>query len=155
MQPLMTTQRNIQTETKAEFSLGYLLMKNEQYVDALFFWLSQQEKENAVIQYNTALCYFFAKDFSQAKANIELCIRNIKIQSYIQRNTAINQLLETEAQSTNYLNPLLSASLTLCPELVLLRANRLLYDICVQMGDVQTAQRIADTLANKRFSNIN
>lgn len=141
-------------DQSTDFSVGCLLMSNEQYVDALLFFQSQ-DTENPVVQYNKSLCYFFAKDFSQARENIEKCIRNVKILFPVQRNAAINKLLEIEAQSANYLNPLLSASLTLCPELVLLRANRLLYDICVQTGDNETAKRIANTLANKHFSNIN
>ncbi|GHU72718.1 hypothetical protein FACS189413_16200 [Bacteroidia bacterium] len=137
-----------------DFSAGCLLMNNGQYVDALLFFQSQ-DTENTVVQYNKSLCYFFANDFRQARENIEKCIRNIKILLPVQRNAAINQLLETEAQSANYQNPLIGESLTLCPELVLLRANRLLYDICVQTDDNETAKRIADTLANKHFSNIN
>jgi len=139
--------------TADNFTIGYLLMHNAQYTDALLFW-SSQDKGNAAVQYNTALCHFFAKEYSFAKENIENSIRNIRISNPIQRNAAINNLLEIEAQSDNYLNPLISASLNFCPELVLLRANRLLYDICLQLGDTQTAQRIASTLANKHFSNV-
>ena len=136
-----------------QFTVGYLLMHYAQYVDALLYW-SSQDKENVVVQYNTALCCFFAKDYACGKTTIENCIRNIQISNPIQRNTTINNLLEIEAQSENYLNPLLSVSLIVCAELVLLRANRLLYDICLQLGDTITTQRIASTLANKKFANI-
>ena len=135
------------------FTVGYLLMHHAQYVDALLYW-SSQDKENAVVQYNTALCCFFAKDYACGKTTIENCIRNIQISNPIQRNTAINNLLDMEAQSENYLHPLLSVSLIFCAELVLLRANRLLYDICLQLGDTVTTQRLATALANKNFANM-
>lgn len=135
------------------FTIGYMLMYNAQYVDALLYWRSQ-DKENTAVQYNTALCCFFAKDYACGKESIEICIRNIRITNSIQQNSAINNLLEMEAQSDNYLNPLLAVSLSMCAELVLLRANRLLYDICLQLGDTVTAQRIANTLVNKKFANI-
>jgi hypothetical protein len=66
----------------------------------------------------------------------------------------LNNLLETEAQSDNYLRPLVSESLQFCPELVLLRANRLLYDIAVKLNDLPTIQRLKSLLASKHFSNI-
>ena len=140
----------------ADFVTGYLLMLNQQYVDALLFWQNMVSiAPVAVAYYNSALCYFFAMDFLQAKTQTELCIRNIPApHPPVSRHTAINHLLEMEAQSDNYLKPLVSASLEHCPELALLRANRLLYDICVRLEDVQTALRIARTLEHKHFSNI-
>jgi hypothetical protein len=145
-----------QGDIAADFVTGCLLMHNQQYVDALLYWqhIASTAPVSAVC-YNSALCCFFAKDFLQAKTQIELCIRNIQTpHSPLNRNATINHLLAIEAQSDNYLRPLIPASLDLCPELALLRANRLLYDICLRLEDTQTAQRIARTLEHKHFSNI-
>ncbi|MDR1414608.1 MAG: hypothetical protein LBI96_02250 [Odoribacteraceae bacterium] len=136
-----------------DLSAGYRLMTNQHHVDALLFWLSR-DQENTVVQYNTALCHLLAGDPVRARERLEACIRNIRITRPIPANAATNNLLQAEARSANYKNPLSPESLTLCPELVLARANRLLYDTCLQQGDDTTARRLAATLAHKQYSNI-
>ncbi|MBZ3936031.1 hypothetical protein [Methanimicrococcus blatticola] len=144
------------------FETGMTLMQNGADADAfLLFSKLAADENNIAVQYNLALCHYFAGENQSAFEKAEKAFSVIKKKAPVPKNplTAQNTftvLSQSEAGQTDYLKPMPQKLPELLPDAAKRNILRLLIDICAALRNWDAVMNYAGSLQpfEKNYENV-
>lgn len=144
------------TDIKEKFTTAYGLFTTGFIADSYIIFKELAPQKHPAVFVNLALCHMKVGEFSDALQSLDAAAALLSKTDTekVRSDATYSKLQKIQAASDCYLNPMKFETPSLYPRIADETIMRLTADVCVEIGDDQRVERIAATLSDRGYANV-
>lgn len=144
------------SDIKEKFTTAYGLYTTGFVADSYMIFKELAPQKHPAVHVNLALCHMKVGEFSEAAQSLDVAasLLNNTDPEKLKADGTYSKLQKIQAASDCYLNPMKFETPSLYPRIAYETIMRLTADVCAEIGDAQKVERIAATLSDKNYANV-